>query len=479
MRLRPAIAAVGAALLLTAPPALAGKPGQWTRLGSGTVDNIDEVALARTADGRLHAVWTIPGHGGPGDSLVHVGIAPNGAVAAPDTIASGWASIGSVPDVITQADGSLRVFFGGIRTTNVDEPNSNMNTATAPAAGTPWTLFPGTTVTAGAAYGGDVGAAVLPDGTPLVAWGSTGDGAFVHRGLDPGQPNIALQEQFGGCCGYSPGVAVDTAGGIPTVAWYSNAKGHLGVFTQPLDPATGRPTAPPTRMPGSTTTYNRSEESSQQLMRTPIVARAGGGAYVAYGGGYPTTNKALLWRVGDARPVTLDDRKADHLVSLAAAPDGRLWVFWVLRSGARQTVYARRSNRAATAFGATVSAGAPPKQLTGYKISGSAQDGRLDLIGLFGGTGKPAQWHTQVLPGLAVKASPSTVRSAGSTKVTFTVTDPDPVKGATVSAAGRSATTNGKGRATITLGPTSKRKIAVTVTKSGYTKAHTGVRVRR
>jgi hypothetical protein len=479
MRLRHAIAAVCAALLLTAPPALAGKPGQWTRLGQGAVDNIDEVALTRTGDGRLHAVWTIPGHNGGRDRLVHAGIAPNGAAGPVDTIAADWAGITAVPDVVTQADGSLRVFFGGQRTGTTNEPNGNMNTATAPAAGAPWSLFVGTIVTGAAAYGGDVGATVLPDGTPLVAWGGTGGGAFVHRGLDAGQPNVALQAQLGGCCGYSPDVAVDTASGIPTVAWYSNATSRLGVYAQTLDPNTGQPTSPAAKMPGSTTTYNRRQESSQQLMRTPIVARAGGGVYIAYSGGYPTTTKALLWRVGAARPVTLDSRKADHLVSLAADPDGRLWVFWILRDGPRQTVFARRSNEAATKFGPTVSAGAPPRQQTGYKISGSAQRGPLDLVGLFARTGRPGQWHTQVLPGLAIDASPATVKSNRSTKVTFVVTDPDPVKGAKVSAAGKSATTDTKGRATITLGPTSQRKIAVTVTKSGYTTGRTSVRVRR
>ena len=218
--------------------------------------------------------------------------------------------------------------------------------------------------------------------------------------------------------------------------------------------------------------------SSQQLSRTPIAARAGGGVYIAYSGGYPTTSKALLWRVGAPRSVTLDSRKADHVVGLAADPDGRLWVFWILR-GSRPTVVARRSNRAATAFGPAVAAGRPPGQQSGYKISGNAQRARLDLVGLFGGTSSQAQWHTQVLPGLAINAAPATIKGSRATKVTFTVRDPDPVKGATVRAAGRSATTDAKGHASITLGPASKSSIAVTVTKAGYTKGSTRVRVTR
>jgi hypothetical protein len=231
-------------------------------------------------------------------------------------------------------------------------------------------------------------------------------------------------------------------------------------------------------MPGSTTAFNGTPSSSQQLSRTPIAARAGGGVYVAYSGGYPTATKALLWRVGARSAVTLDNRKSDHIVGLAADPQGRLWVFWIVR-GSRPTVFARRSNKAATAFGPAVAAGTPPGSQSGYKIDGNAQSSRLDLVGLFGATGSQAQWHTQVLPGLAIKASPSKLSSSKSTKVNFTVTDPDPVKGATVHAAGKSARTDAKGHASIRLGPTSKSSIDVTVTKAAYTKGGTRVQVRR
>jgi hypothetical protein len=232
MRLRDASVLACAVLLLAAPPALAGGPGSWTRIGESNVDSIDEVALARTADGALHAVWTVPSSrtGGAGDGLLHGVIAPSGAVAQPQAIATGWATISATPDLVRQADGSLRVFFGGLRTANPDETNNNMNTATAPASGAPWSLSPGTTVTGDAAYGSDTGAAVLADGTPIVAFAGTGFGAFVHRGLDPSQPNVPLQAQFGGCCGYGADIAVDAATGVPVVAWYSNATGHLGVF---------------------------------------------------------------------------------------------------------------------------------------------------------------------------------------------------------------------------------------------------------
>src|SRR5215208_8107079 len=143
MPIRLAFLALLAALLLVAPAAHAGSPGKWTQLGEANLANIDEAALARTPDGTLHIVWTVPGAGN--DTIVHDAVGPNGVVAPPNTIQSGWAAISSVPDLVTTADG-LRIFYGGIRTTNSNETNDNMNTATAPPSGATWDLFPDTVV---------------------------------------------------------------------------------------------------------------------------------------------------------------------------------------------------------------------------------------------------------------------------------------------------------------------------------------------
>lgn len=272
MSIRFASVAAFAAVLVVSPSALAGSPGKWTQLGDQNLANIDEAALARTPDGTLHALWRIPGTND--DTLVHDAIAPNGAAAPPNVVTTSWATIDSVPDLVATS-GGLTAFFGGIRSTDPNESNSNMNIATAPANGSTWSVIPGTIVTGDAAYGSDVGAALLGDGTPLLAFGGTGSGVFVHRGTDPNVQNFPLQSQLGGCCGYSPDVAVD-ASGTPVVAWISNATGNVGVFAQNLDPATGQPLQTPMKMPGSSTSFNGEDQSSQQLQRIPIVARAGG-----------------------------------------------------------------------------------------------------------------------------------------------------------------------------------------------------------
>src|SRR5213080_4902895 len=98
MRIRGAGLAVLACCLIAAPGALAGAPGKWTQLGDANLGNIDEVALARTPDGVLHAEWVIPGSNN--DTLVHDSITPSGVAAAPNVITTNWAAIDSVPDLV-------------------------------------------------------------------------------------------------------------------------------------------------------------------------------------------------------------------------------------------------------------------------------------------------------------------------------------------------------------------------------------------
>jgi hypothetical protein len=480
MSIRLLVALAIAAGVLAAAPAVApaGTPGKWTRVTHPGGRNIDQVAHVRTADGTLHLAWVFGASGG--DSLLHTPVAANGSVGSATLIQSGWATINPVPDLVLTPGGGLRVFFGGIRTTSPDETNDELSTATAPASGAPWTLMPGN-VTAGgaAAYASDVGAATLADGTPLQSWGGTGAGVFVHRGLSPSSPNHAYQSQLGGCCGYSPDLAVESTTGAVVIAWYSNASGNLGVFVQRVDPATGAPVGAPVRMPGSVTNFNGTPSSSQMLARTPITARPGrAGVFVAYPGGYPVTRKVLVWRVGGPLRV-LANAPRSHIVGIAAGPDGRLWAVWATQTSPPR-VFARRSNASATAWGARVSARAPAGAATVYKIDGDAQAGRLDVLGLFSTPGSTATWHTQLRPGLALGADRSRLRRAGAS-VTFTVTDPDPVAGASVKAAGESGTTGANGRVTLDLGPFGRRvkKVRATATKPGYSPATRTLRVRR
>ncbi len=143
-------------------------------------------------------------------------------------------------------------------------------------------------------------------------------------------------------------------------------------------------------------------------------------------------------------------------------------------------IFAARSNRRATRFGAAVSAGRAGKAEAAYRLDASAAPGGgLDLLGNFndGVSSITATYYRRIVPGLTLRAAPKKVRKGERTDVRFTVLDAgDPVKGATVSAAGKSGKTNAKGRVELTL--KSRRAVKAKATKKGYVKAERRLRAR-
>ena len=477
MPIRRALLALAAFLVLV-PSAFAGTPGKWTMVSQANLSNIDEINLTRTNDGTLHAIWHAPNAANTAhDDLMHAAIAANGGVAAATPITQDWAGITHSPEVLTMPDGSLRAIFGGLHSTDSNDPNLNMNTATATSDGASWLLQPGTIVKGDSAYASDVGAALFTDGTPAISWGGTGSGVFVHRGLDPNTPNFPLSTPSGKCCNYSPDVAVDQSG-TSYIAWISNADNEEGVWVQGIDPGTAQPIGVPVHMPGSSTLFSGAQQSSQQLMRVGIAARAGGGVYVAYSGGYPTTTKAIVWKVGTPTETVVASSKGDHIVTIATDPVGHVWVLWISREGGKSLVFASRSNKAGTKWGPAVNLGAPPAQQSAYRLGGNAQAGTLDVLALFGTISTQAQWHSQALPGLKITASPSKINGKKKTAVTFTVSDPDAVKGAKVSVGSKSATTNSSGKATISIGPTKAKSVTAFAKKAGYSSGKVKVKIK-
>jgi hypothetical protein len=240
-------------------------------------------------------------------------------------------------------------------------------------------------------------------------------------------------------------------------------------------------------MPGSFTNYAGSEESSQEIQRTPITGRAGGGVFTAYSSGYPTTLRILAWRIGSPDPIVVARHGSRALSNpgIAADPEGRLWVVWSQNdSNGVPVVFARRSNAEATRFGGVVRARAP-KALGDcnslFSVTPAAQSDVLDVVANFTdgcSGGQVAFWHTQLRPGLTLAARPQTFTRKAT--VVFTVTDAgDPVAGARVSAGGESATTDEDGKASITLGPySSARRVKAKATSGGYAPATVTLRVR-
>lgn len=461
------LVAVIVVLLFAASPAEA---APWKQVTASGGSNIDQVGLLRTADGTLHVAWHHPT--GPNtEDLLHTTIAADGTVGATVPIVSAWATLSN--PALVAGPGGIRVFFGGIHTTDPAETNQEMNTALSADGGATWILQPGSVVPIGAqSYASPVSAAALPDGTPLQAFAGT-LGTWVHAGLLPVTANFNYQPPLGNY-GYDPGIAADGAGQA-VMAWYSNATGHLGVFSQSVA-ADGSPVGSAANMPGT------SNMGVGQLGRTPIVARSGGGFYVASATGYPSLNRVRLWQVGStSKLIATTNRTGSTTATVAAAADGRVWVAWKDDTGSKPHLLARRSNKAATAFGAAVDAGAPKGAASLYRVDAIAAGDSLDVFGVFGiGTSSSAStFHSRILPGLSLVAKPTTIHRDKAATVTFTVLDAgDPVSGAKVSARGGGATTSATGKATLKLTSTG-RSLKVSATAKDYVGATLKLKVHK
>jgi hypothetical protein len=446
-------ATLGLVVLAIAATAHGGPPGQWTRL-PGTVVNFAEPGLARTGNGTLHVVYTRKS--GTKEELAHVTVSPAGKVGATTVALGGWATM-TQPDLLRMPDGSLRAFFGGIRTTNPDEVNKTLNTATAPARGTPWTLQPGPAAQSTIAYGSSyAGAALAKDGTPISSWSGTTELGY-HYGVSPGDPDRVVPQS--GCCLYHPDIGVDAASGQAWVAFSSLERTQPGLFANAIGP--GGPQGGRRLAPGSV----RGKDFNQAVSRTPITGRIGGaGVYVAYGLGYPAHTGFALWRVDRAKAQIAIKANGMKHANLAAAPEGRLWLFWE-RNG---RIYVTRTNHAATRIGAVTTLQPPGSQQV-YELEGEGSAGPLELFA----NDSTGLWHQQVRPKLQLSASSRT--TATGRVITFRVTDAgDPIAGARVSAGGRSLTTAANG--TATLRQRTRGTIKATASKAGYVPASLTVR---
>jgi hypothetical protein len=444
-------------LILAAAAALVAAPAAdaatWRQVTASGGASIDQVGLVRTSDGVLHVVWH------KGGDLLHTAIGRRGKVDATSPIQSGWT--GHMDAAVTAVPGGIRVVWGAIRSTDTSDPNQDLNTALSTDGGTSWQLTSGSIIPRGAqAYGSDAGATTLPNGTVLEAWAGT-LGTWVHSGLDPATPNFDYQGPLGQY-GYGPGIASD-ADGRATMAWFSSAAAHTGVVAQGVN-ADGSPAGPAMTMPGS-----QVMQGGGTVSRTPIVARASsGGFYVAYALGYPTANRVRVWRVGASATRLVARTDANSQVTLAADGHGRIWAVWSDGTFGETHVLAARSNRDATEFGARVDAGAVRDAHSTYSLDASATSSALDILALFG-TGTEsggATYAKRIKPGLTLRARKRSGR------VTFTVTDAgDPVRGATVRAAGRSGRTNRRGRVTLRI-----TRGTATANARGYARARLRVR---
>ena len=460
------IRALAIALLVTAFFASSASAAPWKRVTTPDGGSTDQVGLARTADGVLHLAWSHPT--GPNtEDLNHTVITRAGRIGATNPIESGWTGFSNAALVVEP--GGLRAFWGGFRTTDPNDPQREVSTALSPDGGARWDLLAGSINPGGAqSYASNVAATVRPgpDGKTLQAFAGT-LGTWVHAGLSPATANTDFQAPFGQY-GYDPNLATDSRG-RSLLAWYSSAAAKAGVLAQFVDDD-GKPSGDVLTMPGT------SGMRIGMLGRTPL-APLGPNPYVAY----PTPNQIRVWRVGagNAPAVGRVNGSGSPAVAIAPTSDGRLWILWTKGFG-DPDVLARRTNVGARKFGEIVSAGHPKDAAQAYKLDGSAAGGALDVLGNFNiGTSTTAVTsYRRILPGLTLRARPRRVRRGEPTEVRFTVLDAgDAVQGAKVKVAGQSATTDRRGR--VTLSVTTRRPVTARATHSGYVAGKKRLRVRR
>ncbi len=445
---------------VTAPASAA----PWKRVTTPDGSSIDQVALARTGDGTLHLAWHR--RTGPNtEDLLHTVISRSGRIGATNPIQSGWT--GFTNPALVNDPGGLRVFWGGFRTTDSSDPQREINTALSADAGASWALQPGqVNPSGGQSYASPIAATVRPDGSTLQAWAGT-LGTWVHAGLSPASPNhnYMAGKQYGN----DPNLATDAAG-RSLMAWYSSDASQLGVQAQQVG-ATGEPVGGPVTMPGT------GAMTIGMIGRTPLAARASGGVYVAYPAPQ-AQNQVRVWRVGAGNAPIVARKQGSGPVTIAAAGDGRLWAIWDDRGSVDASIHARRSNRGATRWGAEVTAGRPRGTLQAYRLDASAAGGAVDVLGVFniGTSSSAATFHRRLLPGLSLSASPARLRRGRGTDVRFTVRDAgQAVRGARVSAGGRTGTTDGRGRVELEL---PGRTVKASATKAAYVKDTLRLRAR-
>ena len=484
------VAAVVVAALACVAATAAGVPGGWDVVvqGAGVPGgSASELGLARSPNGVLHVAWKE--QTGPlTEAIRHRTVSASGRVGPVSTIVTGWVSL-SDPELVVDG-GRLRVYFGGQRTTGPGDPLAGLLWASAPVSGGPWSAPAVIHARNNAGGARNPSATVARDGTHYQAWYGASE-IYLHRGLDATAPDHLFTaspplSEFG------PTVVADAARRV-WVSWCGFGGNAGGLFVQRADPASGAPIGAARKLPGSATPHQGAQVSTCNLertaaRRTPMVARVGGGVFIAGSAGYPALSRVLVWRIDPSGQTPAGSfvvgaaAAFGHVTpALAAAPDGRVWVAWLEARPGRPTVAARRSNRLGTAWGEPVRVAAPGRWLLGA-LNIAAQRDRLDVLGLMGSTGAPKSvQHTQLLPGLTLQRTGATRRPDGSVVVRFRVLDAgDPVRGARVKIPGAlswTEATAGNGVAVVWL-PASKAGTAVraTAARAGYVSHTIGFR---
>jgi hypothetical protein len=431
-----------AALSVLAVPAAswAGGPGVWTKLAA--VDGgTTTPGMLRTADGSLHLVW----QGVPASNNTHSfgwsTISLTGKLLGTGTVLSGWQSLEPDPQLIRNGSGMRIVFEGGTGTGGCYF-DATVFTATS-ADGSTWSLAQGSLDSHTAGVGNLAATTELDGMTPVAVFAG---GHLFHVGVDANCPATAPDgtiSQTAGSAASNPAVTTDAAGGAVWAAWYQGFV-KQGYWANQLLPAEGAPI----EAPGSAATPS---QNNQPLQPVALLARPGGGVYMAYcvaSSSQPCAH-IDLWKVGSpsAKVVPGSTDSTYTRLALAVGTAGRLSVVWY--DGSKNVIHAIRTNTSVTGFGVLRTLKPPANTFEVRGIAADGTFGRLDIVltDLPGTNNAPVElFQTQSLAGLSLSASASKFSHKQAKSITFTVTDAgQAVAGATVSCLGKKGKSSANG----------------------------------
>jgi hypothetical protein len=431
------------ALSLAAVAALAAEAGRarsasaWTKI-SGPTGAGPQIGLARTGDGVLHVIWN---RGNPAPtSIFDTRISPAGKTLGTTTVATRWGGANGLA-LLVMPDKTLRLFASGSPVAG--SPVGGINTLTAQANGTGWTLDKGAVWGGpGAAATQFIGATLTRDGQPVTSW--TG---VIKQGIDTNYTTTAFEPDMG----YSD-LVTDAASGAIVLAGTTIFPKGGGTFVKQVLPGQG----PSVLLPSAVQTQGDSG----------ISARLGApGVYVAYsnftrdGVTKPTVR---LYRYGGATRTIASGQFS--MAKVFAGPSGRLWLAW---GGSNDGIFVTRTSKAATTLEPVQKLTLPTGTSQVWNAQGEGSTGPLDLFpDLSVGSGR-GFWHAQVLAQLSLTAHVGKrAKNAATAPITISLRDAgDPVPGAKVSVGGKRLTTDAKGDVTLALRPGS---FSAGASASGY-----------
>jgi hypothetical protein len=456
-------------------PASGGLRG-WHKVSSSPAVAESAIGLGRF-HGVLHAVWSGEDSDGSG-TLSTRGVTSHGGLPAPADQLAQWSTINRFPQVIS-LNGTVDVVFSGERTTNGGETyDGRAEYFFTSTDGQTWTLSdqqmtddaPGTlgsTGTDATATGGNSVVVYSPDSPQQVSFHEGTQPLTPVTGSDPTANNAGGDVLFAGD-------GTDAKTGDVWTVWdsLSQDKSTVGISAQRIVGTPGsRVHAPDTGVKG-----NGVFNFAGANQRLDVASRAGGGLYSSYGVGWPRVTRVALWKLGSSKAILRRAGGDADLTDTAPGTHGRVWVMW--HDSGSHAVHVARTNRSATALGATCTVTTPNATDDVWSLAGDGTAGPLQLFVNAGPNQQATSIYTKsVQPCLTVKVSPRHARPGH--RVTVTVRDAGAsVAHAHVSLLGMHRKTNRHGKVSFRVPAGAHRGgHALVVKAKGYQKVKRAVRV--